>query len=512
MAQEPLGANAPQMTAAEMQQWIQDHDRALKNYASALDPLKQLRDVTKSASKTVRSLTKEDIVSYLQNPLSYENRIREASWYLYYRSQIYRRLVLYFSTLFFLDARSIIPRYDLVKPDSDDKILKSYNDTLKMLSNWNIDNEFLKTNITCFIQDVSYNCAYYDETGLYLLPLPGDYCRIYGQYPTGDFSFAVDMSYFRGTNNWLIEAWGEPFRTMWRNYERDGNTARWQVMPDEYAACFKYANHDHDVILPPFSGILGDLINLNDIADVQNVADKAEIYKLIYVKLKTLTGAKMADEWSVDPSIVVEYFQRLISDALPDYMSAAIVPGNDDLGVIDFSSNDKTAETNKVLKATKSVLNTSGGAQILNSAEISGTTAFTAAIKSDTEFAIGTLLPQIEGWFNRIIPNVVTSPSQIKFIHVGRLTRDDCRRELLEDAQYSLPTKLAVMSLSGIDPLQTLSLNHLEENILKLGKRFNDPLKSSYTSSNSDGGRPVSSDSDLTDDGEASRDKSDNKT
>ena len=181
-----------------------------------------------------------------------------------------------------------------------------------------------------------------------------------------------------------------------------------------------------------------------------------------------------------------------------------------DLGVIDFSNNDKTAESNKVLKATKSLLNTAGGAQILNSADISGTTAFHAAIHSDENFAMSTLLPQIEGWFNRILPYVVSNPSTVKFFFVGRLTKDEYRKELLENAQYSLPTKLAIMTLSGINPLETLSLNHLEEDILKLGEKFNDPLKSSYTASgNDEGGRPTLGDDQITDDGEASRDKVD---
>ena len=112
--------------------------------------------------------------------------------------------------------------------------------------------------------------------------------------------------------------------------------------------------------------------------------------------------------------------------------------------------------------------------------------------------------------FNRILPNVVSNPSTVKFFFVGRLTKDEYRKELLENAQYSLPTKLAIMTLSGINPLETLSLNHLEEDILKLGEKFNDPLKSSYTASgNDEGGRPTLGDDQITDDGEASRDKAD---
>ena len=511
MAQEKAGAVAPTktMTAAEMQQWIEDHDKALKNYAAALDPLKQLRDITKSSVRRVESLTKERIVTFLKDPTRNEANIRNASWYLFFRSQLYQRIIMYFSTLFCLDARSVIPKYDLVKPDSDEKILKSYNDTLKMLGAWNIKNEFLKVIITCMVQDVSYNIAYYDETGLYFFPLPPDYCRIYAQYPSGDFAFALDISYFRKYES-FIDIWGEPFTSMWRKYQADMANERWQVVPPEYSACFKYHAHDWQSIIPPFSGLLGDLINLNDIADVQNVADKMEIYKLVYMKLRTLTNAKMADEWAVSPAIAIEYGNRIIEEALPDYASFGIVPGNEDLGVVDFSTSDKTAEQNKVLKATKSVLNTSGGAQILNSAEITGSTAFHAALHADENYAMSSLLPQIQGWTNRILPYTVKNPSKVHYFFVGTMTRDEYRKELLESAQYSLPTKLAIMSLSGIDALDTLSLNHLEEDILKLGDRFNDPLKSSYTASaKSDGGRPTSSDSEITDDGDASRDKAD---
>ena len=503
-------ASSKQMTAAEMQQWIQDHERQLRNYEAANDALKQLRDVAKGSVKRVTSLSKDTVIGYLQNPTSNEANLRNVSWYLFYRSILYQRLITYYSSLFCLDARTVIPPYDLVKPDSDEKILKSYNDTLKMLSNWNINNEFLKVITTCFLQDVSYNVAYYDDTGLYFLPLPADYCRIYAQYPEGDFAIAFDCSYLRGTNNWLVEAWGEPFTSMYRAFETEGNAGRWQIIPPEYSCTLKFFGHDWEQITPVFSGLFSDLIMLNDIADIQALADEQEIYRLVYMKLQTITGAKMPDEWAVDPAVAVDYFNRFVEDGLPSYTSAAIVPTNDDLGVIDFSNTDRASETNKVLRTTKAVLNTSGGAQILNSADIAGSTAYHSVLHADENFAMTPLLYQIQGWFNRILPNVVSNPSTVKFFFVGRLTKDEYRKELLEDAQYSLPTKLATMSLSGIDPLDALSLNHLENDILNLGDKFNSPLQSSYTSTgNNEGGRPALDDDEITADGESSRDKAD---
>lgn len=117
---------------------------------------------------------------------------------------------MYYSTMFCLDARSIIPNYNITKEVSDSKILKSYYKTMTLLRPWNINNEFFKVIATCFIQDVSYNCAYADDTGLFLLPLPADYCRILAQYPSGDFQFAFNMRYF-SSNQEYLQYWGSPF-------------------------------------------------------------------------------------------------------------------------------------------------------------------------------------------------------------------------------------------------------------------------------------------------------------
>lgn len=195
----------------------------------------------------------------------------------------------------------------------------------------------------------------------------------------------------------------------------------------------------------------------------------------------------------------------MCNEALPEYTAATVVPSNDDLGVIDFSSNEKTAQTNRILNATKNVLNASGGAQVLNSATISGSTAYKYSIISDGEFALS-ILPQIEGWFNRIVATKISNPSKIKFMHVTKFTREDYRKEMLEDAQNSLPTKLSILALNGYDPIDVMSLNHLEEDILHLSDKFVNPLNTSYTKT----GDNTKDESEMTDDGIESRDKETN--
>ena len=73
--------------------------------------------------------------------------------------------------------------------------------------------------------------------------------------------------------------------------------------------------------------------------DLQAIADAQDIYKMIWLELETITGSEDPDDWKVNPDIVIEYFNRMINECLPDYTSAAIVPGK--LDQISFN-NDKS--------------------------------------------------------------------------------------------------------------------------------------------------------------------------
>lgn len=500
--------NNSQKSPAEMRQWYEQNKAKIERYDQAVDGLINLRDITKTGTKTINSFSKESLRTYLRNIGSNEVNLRNLSRYLYYRSQVYYRLVMYNANMFDLNARSVIPKYSLVEDNNPDEILQSYHDTLVALDKLGLQYEMLKAYATCFREDVFYGCVYYDEnadtsTSMFILPLDPDYCKIQGVYQTGDFAFAMDMSYFR-RNQALLEYWGEPFQSMYRQYESDG--IKFQSMPEEYAICLKARAEDWETIVPVFSGLLNALINLLDLEDIQAIADEQEIYKMVWLELETLSNTNMPDDWKVNPDVAIRYFNRMNEEALPDYTSAAIVPGK--LNTISFDS-DKATDTNKIEKATETVLNTSGGAQILNSASISGTTAFNAAIKSDTEFAISMLLPQTQAWVNRFLTYHVSNPAKVKFFEVSVYTKQEFKENLLQDAQYGLPTKLAINTLNGFSELDTLALNFLEEDILGITDKFR-PLQSSYVQSGAEeSGGQEKSDTEITDDGEASKEKRD---
>lgn len=503
MAQGTTTESAPakKLTAAELREWYEKNKKEIANFAKADNAIKQLTDISKTTTKSISAFSKESLRTYLQNIGSNEKNLRNLSRYLYYRCHAYYRLIMYNSTMFDLTARTVVPAYDMLNPPDRDSFLKDYQETLDVLDRINLQYEMLKAYTTCFIEDVFYGCVYYDESGMFILPLPADYCKIVGIYSSSDFSFAMDMTYFRNRQT-LLEYYGEPFTQMYNAYLSDTQNGKWQVMPDEYCICLKARAEDWETVLPVFSGLLNSIISLIDLEDIQAIADEQEIYKMIWLELETITNSNECNDWKIDPSLVIDYFNRMINEALPDYTTAAIIPGK--LDQISFN-NDKATDTNKISKATESLFNSSGGAQILNSSTISGTTAFEAAIRADTELAISMLLPQTQSWLNRMLGYWVSNPARVTFFEVSSYTKETLKKDLLESCQYGFSNILAYNSLNGISEKSTIALNYLENTCLDLASTFR-PLQSSYTQSGSDtDGAPTKDAEDLTDEGSKTR-------
>ena len=408
--------------------------------------------------------------------------------------------------MFRLDARSVIPPFSLTEENDKDSILESYQSTLEILEKMNLQYEFLKVYCNCLIQDVFYGVVYFDEnsdqkTSMFFLPLPADYCRIQGIFPNGNFAFAMDMSYFK-RNKELLEIWGEPFTSMQKEYEKTG--VKYVLCPQEYSVCLKFRAEDTEMILPPFAGLFSALLGLQELEDIQAIASEQEIYKLLVATIPLISGADNPDEFAVNPQLAVDYFNKLV-DALPNYTDAVITPIPIDY--VSFNNDTVASDVTKVQNATKTVLNTAGGSQVLNSATINNSSSAEAALKLDTEFAISSLLPQTEMWVNYFISLYVNNASRVKFFEVSTYTAKQFRQELLENASNGLPNKLAIASMSGFSELDTLSLNFLEEEIFGLSEKLK-PLSSSFTQTgnNKSGGQEKDID-ELSDAGERTRDE-----
>ena len=406
--------------------------------------------------------------------------------------------------MFDLNARYVVPSYDPTQDNDKESILKSYYDTLLVLDRMDLQNQFLPVLINNFIEDVFFGCCWIDETGIFILKIPPEYCRISGKYFTGDFSFSVDMSKYKRYED-ILEFLGDPLQSMYKAY--GGNSQnKWQPMPDEYALCTKSRVETYETAIPIYSGLFVDLIGLLNLSDVQATADEQQIYKLIAATLPTIKGATEADQWAVDVEFAVEYYNKLV-ESLPPYIGSVITPIP--LDTLSFS-DDQASDTTKVQKATKEVLNTSGGAQILNSSTISGAEAFRAATRADTELAISALLGQIQGWTNRMLSYQVSKPAKVKFFEVSAYTKDALKESMQKDLQYDSSKILCINALNGISELDTLSMAFLANDILDLPSRFTTLTSANTVSNSTDGERPTVSDTAISDEGSKTKDQNKN--
>lgn len=498
------------MTAAELQEWFDKNYakvQQLERFEEASDAIKQVRDVTKAANRSVGTFSKETLRSYFQNIGSNEANLRNLSWYLYYRSQVYARIINFYATMFCLDCREIHPNYDIVKKTDANKMLKSYQETINAMDILDMPSRFYAPLVSCFLQDVFYGIHITDDTGSFIFEIPADYARISGRYMTGDLAFAMDATYLRSHQE-LIEYMPEPFEQIWKDYQSTNN--KWQFIPDEYALCLKWRQEDLQTIIPVFSALFNPLINLLDLEDIQAVAQEQEIYKMLWYEMETISGTKTVDDWKIDPTLAAKYFNKMINDALPPYISAAMVPGK--LNEISFDA-DQASDTTKVAKSTEAVLNTAGGAEVLNGATINNTYAFKMAAIQNTNFALSSLLPQINGWTKRKLSYLCSNPATVTYFKVSPYTKDDFKENLLKLGQNGFAIKLALGTLCGFSENATLSLLHFENEVLGLHNLMI-PLSTSYTISgdNNDkaydpepSGAPTKDAGDLTDSGERSR-------
>lgn len=490
-------------TAAQLKKL---YENKIKNFEIAESAVRKLREASSKQTKIISVFNKQELRELLESMSKNESRLRKLSWFLYYRSQIYARICNFYANMFCLDCRSVIPNYGINENAQKENVLKSYEETLDMLDNMRLQQEMRDIYLTCFIQDVFYGIVFYDETGIFILPISADYAKIIGKYMTGDFSYCIDMTYF-DKHEELLKYFPDPIGSMYEEHKK--SKERWIEVPQNYSICLKWRSEDYELNIPPLTPIFNSIINLTDLEDIQAVAAEQEIYKLIWLEMETCNTSGQPDDWKISPDLVVEYFNKMLNGALPEYISAAIVPGK--LSEISFP-NDTANDTTKVVKATETVLNTAGGAEILNGATISNTYAFKMACIQNTEYAISSLLPQTQSWVNRFLRNRLDNPCKVKFFPISVYTKQDYKDQLLSAGQNGLPTKLAYNTINGFSEKDTLSLNFLEEDVLKLGEKLK-PFSTSYTqSSKADGytnetgqGAPEKDVGELSDSGERSR-------
>ena len=489
------------------------------NFSKATEDkvLRKTKDIAKNGfTPTITNSDKEKIKNWLNGNI-YNNSINliKASRYLYYRSPIYAKMIELYVDMYCLDCRKVSPNYSFVKNFDDTAIRKQYDDTLKVLDILSLQGNLHAPLKNMWLQDVSFNLFFHDEFGSFFWYIDPSEAIIDGYYNMDGpfcYSMAIDMSKWKTAYRQdLIEFIGSPLKEMYDTYERTG--IKYVHVPAEYSCVLKFRTDLMDAIIPPLVYYLAQLAGLNDLSDIQAEADDLSYYRMIYLPLKTLSGAKNSDDWEISPDLAIDYFQICQDNAIPAGISSAVVPG-DELKTIDFSDN-VTENVNRVENSQQQILGSAGGAgALLNATKaVNNTALINAALKSESHYVLNSVLPQIEAWTNLQLSLMVSNHCHISYMPVTIYTKEDYRKSLLEANQYGFMYRLAYGTLLGFTERQTLAQLHFESDILGLQNKMIYPLSSSFTSSGNGEvgqvgqGRPESDPSTLSPSGERSRNK-----
>jgi hypothetical protein len=508
---------AKELTNKERIEALSREEKNRAAYAAVKDTL-SLIDLTQNKNITYTTYSRESLRTYLKNPASDSNQkqLRKLSNYLYTVSHVYRRLINFKAYQINCKSWTVYPDIPLTEEPDQENILQNYERVIKYVRNMDMKSQILKCMLQAWKNDVVYGFCYGDpekDSEFFIHLLDPDYCKISSQqYYRGVLNFAFDLSFFdSGTNSYYLDVYDPIFKTLYNKYKSD-NTQRWAELPMENTFCLKINIDNLDFSVPPLSGLLEDIINLEDLQSVQNLKDEMEAYKLIYAKIDTLSGTNQPDDFEIDLDLANAFYQKLQS-AIPENVAIAMSPMK--LDSIDFKSND-AEDTNIISKAYENIINANGGI-VLNQNKITNSTSFRLALQFDSMDAMAPI-EQINAWINLWILNHLGETGMIvEFSDVSPYFIDDRIDKLLKAAQYSIPCKMELASLIDSNPVKERGMSYLE-NALGLGvTSWNQPLVSSNVQSgmteNGDGseGRPTS-DEPLSDEGEATRDgnKNDN--
>lgn len=509
-----------QTVSAIREQYAKEQKRQQENYAKASEDkiMRTLRDISKnsSISDSLTPTDKEKIKKWLTgNIYSNSNSLIAASRYLYYRSPIYSKICNVYTSMYCLDCRQVVPNFTFQK-GLDVNATKSFDKTIDFLDIVCLKNNAIGPLLNMWIQDVSYNLFFHDNTGSMFYNIDPSEAIIDSIYYTKSsgthLGFAINMQKWQTEQRQsLIEWLGSPLKEMQKEYERTGIS--YIHVPVEYSFVIKFRHDLKNIIIPPLLPYLSQFANLNDLIDSQANADDLSFYKLIYLPLKTLSSAKNSDDWEISPDLAIDYFKIASNKAIPKGVSSAVIPG-DELKTIDFSDN-VSEDVNRVETSQQQILGSAGGIGALLNANkaVNNTELIKSALKAESSYILTGVLSQLEAWTETQLSLNVSNPCKVKYIPVTIFTKEDYRKSLMEANQYSYQFRLAYGTLMGYSERETMASLMFESQVMKLQDLMQYPLQSSYTTSN-DGtkgevgqGAPEKDAGDLSPSGERSRNK-----
>ena len=439
---------------------------------------------TSETNPTYTKYTKDQLVTYLGNPASYEKQLRKMSKYLFNISNYYRRLIQYFANMSTFSYTISPYGPDRSKTVNANKFKKAYYSSVTAVELMNLPHEATKMFTIAFRDDVYYGYEWETNDSVAFQNLDADYCKI-SSIEDGVYNFAFDFSYF-DSNQDKLPNYPPEFQTMYKTYKTNTQSYKWQELDSTKSICIKVNEHDY-IPIPPFVSLFSALADIEDYRAISKNASETNNYKALAMEIPL--GDK--GEFLIDYNDAKEFYD-MMTNVLPPNIGAILTPMK--LTDWNFEKSGVNSDTNEVAKAEATFFTTAGVNKILfGGGEDPSATTLNLCTVND-QMIVFAVMRQLERWVNRKLKSVSSSYKfRINFLPVTHYNIAEMHERYLKDATYGMPTRTAALATAGYAGTDYENMTYLENEILGLSNGEM-PLKSSNTQSGSagdKGGRPT---------------------
>lgn len=439
---------------------------------------------TSETNPTYTKYTKDQLVTYLGNPASYEKQLRKMSKYLFNISNYYRRLIQYFANMSTFSYTISPYGLDRSKTVNANKFKKAYYSSVTAVELMNLPHEATKMFTIAFRDDVYYGYEWETNDSVAFQNLDADYCKI-SSIEDGVYNFAFDFSYF-DSNQDKLPNYPPEFQTMYNTYKTNTQLYKWQELDSTKSICIKVNEHDY-IPIPPFVSLFSALADIEDYRAISKNASETNNYKALAMEIPL--GDK--GEFLINYNDAKEFYD-MMTNVLPPNIGAILTPMK--LTDWNFEKSGVNSDTNEVAKAEATFFTTAGVNKILfGGGEDPSATTLNLCTVND-QMIVFAVMRQLERWVNRKLKSVSSSYKfRINFLPVTHYNIAEMHERYLKDATYGMPTRTAALATAGYAGTDYENMTYLENEILGLSNGEM-PLKSSNTQSGSagdEGGRPT---------------------
>lgn len=466
-----------------------------------------VKDLTSTeGAELLKKYPKESILKFMDNPQKFEKELRSVSIALYNASSHYRRLIKYFADMLTLDY-IVAPWGSSVINNYNPTTLKSaYIKALDYVETMNIKHEFRKILTVALREDIFYGYHHVNGNSSFIQRFEPDYCQI-SSIEDGIYNFAFDMSYFDGKNNSKLVMYPKEFTKMYNAYLKDKKNGKWQEVDSNASICIKI-NEDLKYCLPVFCGVFLDLFDLNEYKNLKKTKTKIGNFKFITQEIPVRKDSMNNNDFAITLD-VAKQFHNNISSTTPDEIGVITTPMK--LSQINLDDNGSTND--KVAEAESNFWSNAGVAKdLFNGNNASGTT-LAKSVQVD-ESAMFDVLRQVERLINRKLRSIGGSRFKIVMPEITVYNRSDVFDMHLKAKQFGVGSSMMIGACLGYSPSDMMNMNILENEILGLPDMLV-PLQSSHTQNDGNGatdsgGSPKKKDSQISSEGDKTRDSNKN--